>query len=181
MKKCERVLGRIIGIVFLCAVPSCRLQFLDTGDGAGTTPSTFAERRAEDRYLEWCQSLPNYIIPRMCDYYQLHPERFKPTGEGEQIEIVGFAAFIKNDDYFKSGTRCYIVNGTIFDPWGDPLEFVQDLNMDGYIEAKGERRIVLNIGQTRLINQKHHFGICKHSPFKGTEGKPWERIFAATY
>jgi len=140
------------------------------GDGSGRAGSR-SETREEERYTEWMQSLPNYIIPRMCDYYKLHPERFKPTGQDEVIEIAGFAAFIKSDDYFKSGSRCYIVNGTVFDPWGDPLDFVQDLNMNGYLEVKGERRPV----------ESRRFGIYKHKPFKAWSGQPWERILTTAH
>ena len=163
-------------LVLLCTVPSC-LYYPSSETGATYSSS---ERRAEDRYEEWCQSLPGYIIPRMCAYYQLYPERFKPTGRGEEIKIAGFAAFIKNDSYFQSGTRCSVRGGTIYDPWGEPLHFVQDLNLDGYIEAGGERRIVMNLSNTG-INREHHFGIFKPSPFKGLYGQPAERIFAATY
>jgi hypothetical protein len=122
----------------------------------------------------------------MCDYYQLHPERFKPFGNGEEIKIDGFAAFVKYDAYFKSSNpyRCSVINGVIFDPWGYPLRFVQDLNMDGYIEVGGERRIVLKLsppGKPEGLNREHHFGIYKGSPFKGPYGQPFERIFAETF
>jgi hypothetical protein len=173
----------IFAVILLCTIPSCSSLFIDPGDGSGT-PNSFGEQSAEQRYIEWCNDLPRYIIPRMCAYYELYPERFKPAGHGEEIEIAGFAAFVKNDSYFKSGTRCYIVNGTIFDPWGQPLHFVQDINMDGYIEAMGERRIVLDggvRGHATGLNKEHHFGICKQSPFKGSYGQPWERIFAETF
>lgn len=170
----------IFALVLLGIGSSCSPLFMPQGDGSGTTSYSLAEKRASDRYEEWCSSFPNYIIPRMCAYYQLHPERFKPTGQGEEITIDGFAAFVKNDDYFKSGTRCYVLNGTVFDPWRDPVHFVQDLNMDGFIEAKGERRNVLKVG-TSGLNQEHHFGICKHSPFKGPYGHPWERIFSEIF
>lgn len=153
-------------LVLLCTVPSC-LYYPSSETGA--TYSS-AEKRAGNRYDEWCGSLPGFIIPRMCAYYQLHPERFKPTGQGEEIEIAGFGAFVKDDSYFKSGTRCYVLNGTIYDPWGEPLHFVQDINMDGYIEAGGERRIVMSLvarSQATGLNQEHHFGIFKMSPFKG--------------
>jgi hypothetical protein len=183
MKRAEHIFCRIFTLALLCTIPSCTLvRYLTSpqGDGSGGSTPSFRYRHAEEQYTEWCNDLPRYIIPRMCAYYQLHPERFKPTGHGEEIEIAGFAAFIKNDSYFKSGTRCYILNGTIFDPWGQPLHFVQDLNMDGYIEAIGQRRIVLNVG-TSGLNWEHHFGICKQSPFKGGYGQPSERIFAAIY
>ena len=167
----------------MCAVPSCTfIRFVSgpQGDGSGGATPSFRYRHAENQYMEWCQNLPSYIIPRMCAYYQLHPERFKPSGQGEEIEIAGFAAFIKNDSYFQSGTRCVVRGGTIYDPWGEPLHFVQDLNMNGYIEAGGERRVVMNLNNTGL-NREHHFGILKASPFKGPYGSPSERIFAATY
>jgi hypothetical protein len=175
MKNHKQIFCGIFMLVLLC-VPSC-LYYPSSETGATYSMS---EKRAADRYDEWCGSLPYYIIPRMCAYYELHPERFKPTGQGEEIEIADFATFIKNDSYFKSGTRCYIIKGTIFDPWGQPLHFVQDLNMDGYIEAIGQRRIVLTVGTTGL-NREHHFGICKQSPFKGPFGQPYDRILAVIY
>jgi hypothetical protein len=183
----KQILISAITISSMCAMSSCTLvSYLtrEQGDGSGGSTPSFRYRHEGDRYAEWCWSLPNYIIPRMCAYYALYPERFKPTGHGEEIEISGFAAFVKNDSYFKSGTRCYIINGTIMDPWGQPLHFVQDLNMDGYIEALGERRAVSNLaarGQETGRNQEHHFGICKQSPFKVPYGEPYERIIAVTY
>jgi hypothetical protein len=183
MKNRKQIFSRVMAVVLLCALPSCtfiRYASSPQGDGSGGATSSFRYRHAENQYIEWCQNLPGYIIPRMCAYYELHPERFKPTGQGEEIEIAGFAAFIKSDSYFQSGTHCSVRGGTIYDPWGEPLHFVQDLNMDGYIEAEGERRIVMNLGSTGL-NREHHFGICKQSPFKGGYGQPSERIFAATY
>ena len=175
----KQVLGRIIALILLCTTPSCSVLPILSSSEIGA-PFSFSGSRQELRYIEWCNDLPRYIIPRICAYYELHPERFKPTGQGEEIEIAGFAAFVKNDSYFKSGTYCYIVNGVIFNPWGQPLHFVQDLNMDGYIEAIGQRRIVLNVG-TSGLNREHHFGICKQSPFKGPYGQPYERIFAVIY
>lgn len=183
MKYHKQILGKIFILAVLYVVPSCTsVHYLTSpqGDGSGGSAPPFSDRHAEKNYMEWCYGLPGYIIPRMCAYYQLHPERFKPTGQEEEIEIAEFAAFIKNDSYFQSKTSCYVSNGTIFDPWGQPLHFVQDLNMDGYIDAEGERRVVMNLGNTGL-NQEHHFGICKQSPFKGGYGQPFERIFAATY
>ncbi len=166
-------------LVLLCTIPSC-LYDPSSESGAHTS---WASERAEARYMEWCQSLPWYIIPRMCAYYELHPERFKATGRGEEIEIAGFADFIKNDSYFERGTRCYVLNGKIYDPWREPLHFVQDLNMDGYIEAGGERYSVLVVGETG-VNREHHFGIFKNSPLKGLYGfygQPWERVIAHVY
>jgi hypothetical protein len=153
------------------------------GDGSGQfTSSKYSH--AEERYVEWCDQLPRYIIPRIGAYYQLHPERFKPTGRGEEIEIEGFAAFVKDDDYFKDGHLSSVRSGKINDPWGEPVHFVEDLNLDGYIEAGGERRNVWKEGvngNVAFTNQEHHFGILKQSPFKGPYGHPWERIFAVTY
>lgn len=187
MQCCKQILGGVLAVVLVCAVSSCTfIRFVSgpQGDGSGGATPSFRYRHAEDQFNEWSDNLPYYIIPRMCAYYQLHPERFKPTGQGEEIEIAGFAAFIKNDSYFQSGTRCSVRGGTIYDPWGEPLHFVQDLNMDGYIEAGGERRIVVSVvarSQATGLNQEHHFGIFKKSPFKGPYGQPAERIFAATY
>jgi hypothetical protein len=154
----------------------------------GETGGAFsmAERDEEYRYAEWCDSFPYYITPRICAYYKLHPECFKPTGNGEEIEIAGFADFVKNDDYFKDGHRCRVRWGKILDPWGDPIHFVQDLNMDGYIEAMGQRRIVFDmavyddVGQHVDFDNEHRFGICKDN-VKGIESHPWDSIIVLTY
>ncbi len=181
MKNRRHIFGGIFALVLLCT--SCRPLFMPQGDGSGQfTSSKYSH--AEERYVEWCDQLPRYIIPRIGAYYQLHPERFKPTGRGEEIEIEGFAAFVKDDDYFKDGHLSSVRSGKINDPWGEPVHFVEDLNLDGYIEAGGERRNVWKEGvngNVAFTNQEHHFGILKQSPFKGPYGHPWERIFAVTY
>jgi len=144
------------------------------GDGSGQSESR-QEERAEEKNTQW-RELAHYIIPRMCAYYQLHPERFKPTGRGEEIEIEGFAEFVKDDDYFKS-YRSSLRSGKIMDPWGEPVHFVQDLNMDGYIEAGGERQAVFRIavmGEVAISNREHHFGIFKY-------GSPPPRILDMTF
>jgi len=184
MKSSKLIIGGTLVLVLLCTLPSC--SFLnDFGDGAGT-PTSFGDNKREMQYIEWCDNLPRYIIPRMCDYYQLHPERFKPTGNGEEIKIDGFGVFVKDDAYFKSANpyRCSIINGKIYDPWGHSLHFVQDLNMDGYIDVENLHCKVLEMGvpgKPAGLNGQHHFGIYKSSPFKGASGKPWERILAITY
>ena len=69
-------------------------------------------------------------------------------------------------------------------PWGEPVHFVQDPNMDGQIEPGGERQNVREgrfNGNVVLSNREHHFGILKRGPFKGPHGNPWERIFIVTY
>jgi hypothetical protein len=157
--------------------------FNPPSDGSGET-SSFKNRHAAEQYSEWCNDLPRYIIPRICLYYRLHPDCFKPTGHGEEIEIEGFAEFVKNDSYFKSGHRASVWAGRVRDPWGDPLLFVEDLDLDGYIEASGERRIVFEerlIGQVEFTNRDHHFGILKQVPFKGPFGNRSERIVAMTF
>jgi hypothetical protein len=100
---------------------------LPQGDGSGS----FSHGHEDEKYSEWCNDFPRYIIPRICAYYQLYPERFKRTGHGEEIEIAGFDTFVKNDDYFKSGRRSSAWSGKVKDPWGEPVHFVEDLNMDG--------------------------------------------------
>jgi hypothetical protein len=55
-----------------------------------TSTFSMAERDADERYTEWCNEVTHYITPRLCAYYQLHPERFKSTGQGEEIAIDGF-------------------------------------------------------------------------------------------
>lgn len=104
--------------------------------GVGTIGVAGAGSRGR-KNTEW-RELPYYINPGMCAYYELHPERFKPTGRGEEIEIEGFAAFLKDDDFVKED-RSFVRSRKIMDPWGEPVHFVQDLNMDGYFEAAGER------------------------------------------
>jgi hypothetical protein len=151
-----------------------------------TSALSMAERDAEDRYSEWCTPFPHYITPRLCAYYQLHPERFKPTGRGEEIKIEGFVDFIKADDYFKSGHLCHIRGGRIRDPWGGPVQFVQDLNRDGYIEARGQRRVVFDmavyddVGQQVDYDNEHRLGVCKDN-VKGMESHPWDSIFVLSY
>jgi hypothetical protein len=151
-----------------------------------TSTFSMAERDAEYRYDEWCNDFTHYITPRICAYYKLHPERFRPTGKGEEIEIEGFADFVKDDDYFKSGHLCRVRWGKIRDPWGDPVHFVQDLNMDGYIEARGQRRIVFDqaiyddVGQKVDFDNEHRFGICKDN-VNEIESHPWDSIFVLTY
>jgi hypothetical protein len=153
---------------------------------AGGSTFSRAQDDAELRYLEWCNDFTHFITPRLCAYYQLHPERFKPTGKGEEIEIDGFVDYVKDDSYFTSGRFCRIRHGTIRDPWGDPVHFVQDLNMDGYIEARGQRRNVFDIavyddiGQREDYCNEHRLGICKDN-VKGIEGHPWDSIFVLSY
>lgn len=176
MKHRQQIVEGLFLLILLCAMPSC-LYYPSSETGA---TYSMAQQREEHRHEEWSFNLPIYIIPRMCAYYKLHPERFKTTGHGEEIQIAGFGAFVKNDTYFNGRTGCHVRDGIIYDPWGQPLHFVQDLNMDGYIEAGGERRPVLRLGNTGL-NQEHHFGIFKKSPFKDPSIQPFERIIAATY
>lgn len=181
--KNRRHIFNAVMVVILLSVTSCtwlRVASLPQGDGSGS----FSHGHEDEKYSEWCNDFPRYIIPRICAYYQLHPERFKATGHGEEIEIAGFDAFVKNDTYFKSGRRSSVWSGKVKDPWGEPVHFVEDLNMDGYIEAGGERKEVWKErvnGEIEFSNQEHRFGILKQSPFKGPFGNPSERIFAVTY
>jgi hypothetical protein len=173
----------MMAVVLACLTSSCGLFLMGLGDGSGQQESkSRGQVRAEQKDNQW-RELPYYIIPRMCAYYQLHPECFKPTGLGEEIEIEGFAAFVKEDDYFKSH-RSSLRSGKIIDPWGEPVHFVQDLNMDGYIEVGGERKAVVATpvgGEVAITNREHHFGIFKQSPFKGPDGSPSERILDMTF
>lgn len=180
MKRARQTIKAAVMLLVLCAAPSC--LYYPSSESGSTTP--FKYRHAEEEYLEWCNDLPRYLIPRTCAYYQLHPERFTPIGHGEEIEIRGFADFVKDDSYFKKGHRASVWAGKVRDPWGDPIHFVQDLNMDGYIEAGGVRRNIwaeaVN-GPVEFTNQQHHFGILKQNSFNGPYGNPWERIFAVTF
>jgi len=183
LKNRRHIFNGAEAIILLCATSSCtwlRVASQSQGDGSGS----FSHGHEDEKYSEWCNDFPRYITPRICAYHQLHPERFKPTGHGEEIEIAGFDAFVKNDAYFKSGRRSSVWSGKVKDPWGEPVHFVEDLNMDGYIEAGGERKEVRKEGvngEVEFTNQEHRFGILKQSPFKGPFGNPWERIFAVTY
>src|SRR5260221_6341140 len=163
MKNRRHTFSGIFALALLCAVPSCSPLFMPQGDGSGQFAS-FKYHHADEQYSEWCNDFPRYIIPRICAYYRLHPERFKPTGHGEEIEIEGFAGFVKEDAYFKSGRRASVWSGVVKDPWGEPVHFVQDLNMDGVIEAGEERKEVWKEGvhgEVEFTNQEHHFGILK--------------------
>ncbi len=151
-----------------------------------TSTFSMADRDADEKYSEWCNELTHYITPRLCAYYELHPDRFKPTGKGEEIEIQGFTDFVRNDGFFQSPYRCRIRWGKLRDPWGDPIHFVQDLNMDGFIEARGQRRNVFDqaiyddVGQHVDFLNEHRLGICKDN-FKGIETHAWDSIFVLSY
>jgi hypothetical protein len=143
-------------------------------------------RVAEEKYVEWCNALTHYITPRLCAYYQLYPERFKPTGQGEEIEIEGFVEYVKADEFWQGPYRCRIYGGTLRDPWGDPIHFVQDLNMDGFIDARGQRRNVFDqavyedVGQKEEFLNEHRLGICKDN-VKSIEDRAWDSIFVLSY
>lgn len=185
------ITARIIKLCALIAIPFCSgcalYEMRNMGDGAGGTPSSSRDTREEERYSEWVTWFPHYITPRICEYYRLHPERFKATGRGEEIEIVGFPAFIKEDGYFKERNLFTIRVGELRDPWGEPVHFVQDLNMDGFIEVNGERYKVQHGGSGQVVqvtNQEHHFGILKATPFKKsytTSSDRWQRVVAVTF
>ncbi len=182
MRSRNLILNGVTALVLLCTTLSCmpvRYLVNPPSDGSGQfSPSK--EHREDERYAEWCYNFPDYIIPRICAYYQLHPERFKPTGKGEEVEVEGFFEFVKNDGYFKSPNRASVWTGKIKDPWGDPVHFVQDLNMDGYIEAGGERGVVFDpTGQRAgLFTNQLNFGVFKQRSYKGPDGNPRQRIFA---
>jgi hypothetical protein len=138
-----------------------------------TQTYSLAQLQAEGRYGDWC-NLADKLIPSMCAYYQSHPERFKRIGADEEISIDGFFAFV---------ATTFVRHGQILDPWGEPVHFVQDLNNDGYIDARGQRREVLRvamIGKPPITNEEHRFGIAKHS-LKGIENRPHDALFAVTW
>lgn len=151
-----------------------------------TSTFSMAERDADERYTEWCNEVTHYITPRLCEYYQSYPDRFKRTGQGEEIAIDGFVDFVKADWFWQSPSRCRIRGGTLRDPWGDPIHFVQDLNMDGFIEARGQRRNVFDqavyedVGQKVDFLNEHRLGICKDN-VKSIEDRPWDSIFVMSY
>jgi hypothetical protein len=138
-----------------------------------TQAYSLAQLRAGGRYADWC-NLADKLIPQMCTYYERHPERFKRAGADEEIEIDGFASFVPSS---------LVRWGRIVDPWGEPVHFVQDLNRDGFVEARGQRRDVLRvamIGKPNVTNEEHRFGIAKHS-LKGIENRPHDTLFAVTW
>src|SRR5712671_1702295 len=98
MRGRKQFLGGVLALFLLCTTPSCiPLRYLlnPPSDGSGQF-SSGKEHREEERYAEWCYNFPDYIIPRMCAYYQLHPERFKPNGKGEEVEIEGFSEVVNS-------------------------------------------------------------------------------------
>lgn len=151
-----------------------------------TSTFSMANRDAEEKYNEWCNVVTHYFTPRLCAYYQIHPERFKQTGKDEEIEIEGFVEFVEKDGFFQNPNRCRIRGGTLRDPWGDTIHFVQDLNMDGWVEARGQRRNVFDqavyedVGETVEFLNEHRFGICKDN-VRGIEDRPWDSIFVLSY
>jgi hypothetical protein len=57
--------------------------------------------------------------------------------------------------------------------------------MDGYIEARGQGRIVFDmavyddVGQRVDYDNEHRLGICEDN--KGMESHPWDSIFVLSY
>jgi hypothetical protein len=185
--------NRVIEVV-LCANTKDRLRSLEdclsdfkiTKDKEVLNrPLVLTAQLAEERYQAWISPFfSGYIIPRICAYYQLHPERFKPTGQGEEIEIEGFADFVADDDFFKKSHYFHIRSGQIFDPWDEPLHFAEDINMDGFIDAGGQRREVPDIGvfsKIEFTNKEHHFGVFKKDLKEGDRRYPWMSILVETY
>jgi hypothetical protein len=171
----------VIAVTSLCS--GCALyEMRNWGDGSGQISRSNDNEKLDD----WCTYFPYYIIPRICEYHQLHPERFKATGKGEEIQIEGLMAFVKDDAYFKSESiRCSIWAGAIRDAWGQEVHFVQDLNADGFIDAAGERRKVEEVGvykDVKLTNREHHFGILKVGALPNLyDGYGSRRIIALTF
>jgi len=148
-------------------------------------PLVFPAQLAEERYQAWVRPFfYDYIMPRICAYYQLHPERFKPTGQGEEIEIGGFADFVADDDYFKKSHDFHVKSGQIFDPWDEPIHFAEDINMDGFIDAGGQRREIQDVGvfgKIEFSNKQHRFGVFKPDLKDGDRRYPWMSILVRTY
>jgi hypothetical protein len=148
-------------------------------------PLVFPAQLAEERYQAWVSPFfYNYIMPRICAYYHLHPERFKPTGQGEEIEIEGFADFVADDDYFKKSHDFHVRSGQIFDPWDEPIHFAEDINMDGFIDAGGQRREIQDVGifgKIEFSNKEHRFAVFKPDLKDGDRRYPWMNILVETY
>lgn len=182
MKKWEPIFVRVLMICLVCTIPSCTfIRFMSGphGDGSGVKTSR-KEHREYERYGEWCYYFPDYIIPRICAYHQLYPERFKPIGNEEEIAIEGFFEFVKDDSYFQGPFHASVWTGKLKDPWGDPVHFIQDINQDGYIKVGGEQHIVFDpIGTHRdLFTNQPIFGIFKHRSSQTPGGNMPERIVA---
>lgn len=149
-----------------------------------TSSSDWDDTIAETRKMFWFELRYKGITGLLCSYYAQHPERFKPTGNDEEIVIEGFADFVSKEPIFTPEVGGYQIHkGTIYDPWGEPLHFVQDRNRDGKIKARGFEHIVfteIDYPFWGPLNDKERLGICKHS-VKGLEDQPHACIFVETY
>lgn len=148
-----------------------------------TSSSTRAQALDEDRRTLWFQ-LRYQIVDPLCEYFAKHPEHFKPVGSDDEIEIAGFAEFLANDKRYEGALFGYQVqNGRIYDPWGEPLHFIQKRGTGRTIKARGLEHIVMNttrVGITSDINAKELLGVCKHSA-KGYEDAPHNCIYVDVY
>jgi uncharacterized protein YerC len=129
-------------------------------------PYTLSQIKEMSYQGAW-HDFPIYVIPRLCAYYEIHPECFKPTGRGEEITVAGFASFIASDKCMApqiTDWRWFHIHGSqIIDPKGETVQFVEDLNRDGFIEACGQRVKVgqlVQIGKPQYSNKENRFGVC---------------------
>lgn len=148
-----------------------------------TSSSTLDEVVNEDRKTQWFDFRMR-ITERLCQFYALHPERFKYIGNDAEIEIDGFADFVSKDQICQLTCGGYQVhNGKIYDSWGEPLHFVKNRNGNRFIIARGFKNIISMqpvYGPERCKNEKEQLGICKHSS-KGFEDAPYNCIYVEVY
>ncbi len=126
----------------------------------------------------------HYITPRLCQYYALHPDRFRFVGKDEEVDIRDFAEFVAGDEFLALRVGGFEVHkGRIYDPWGEPLHFVRNRDGDGFVKARGFKHIVSRMEVDELaecLNEKEQLGVCKHS-ITGFEDAPHACIYVDVY
>ena len=129
-------------IIFLCS--SCSYY---TEGGGPYTRSQMKEMTYNGAWQDFCC----YVIPRLCTYYELHPERFKSTGRGSELTVQGFTSFVASDWFFRPAIYTpqwgsfHIHGSQISDPRGQSVTFVEDVGHDLYMEGHGCRVKVLHL------------------------------------
>jgi hypothetical protein len=68
------------------------------------------------------------LTPILLAYVTENPTSVQPTGTFEFISVKGFPEYVVNKD-----PNWRYRDGTLLDPWGNPIEYGQDLNDDGKI------------------------------------------------
>ena len=148
-----------------------------------TSSSTLDDFVREDRNGRWF-GLRYRITKRLCQYYAQHPERFRHVGKDEEIEIDGFADFVAAEEIFAPKVGGFQIHkGKIYDPWGEPVHFVQNRNGDEEISARGFRHIIMRQSVNspeECLNEREQLGLCKHSS-KGFEDAPHNCIYVDVF